>query len=83
MSLKDREKFMEELLKIMHVEFEKNSDEEPQKYLYSNLVELDPYGIHIQLNFSDPLFVSQGRTADKVKIRLLKSYFLMPSPVLA
>ena len=35
------------------------------------------------MNFSDPLLVSQGQDADKIKIRLLKDYFLQASPVLA
>lgn len=83
MSLKDREKFMEELIKIMHVQFEQNSDEDPQRYFYPEILHFDERGIQIYLNFSDPLFVSQGDEADRVKIRLLKSYFMQASPVLA
>ena len=58
MSLRDREKFEVELIKIMYVSFEKNSDEEPQKYFYPEILNLDSRGIQIFLNFSDPLFVS-------------------------
>ena len=35
------------------------------------------------MNFSDPLLVSAGDFADTVSIKMLKSYFLQPSPYLA
>lgn len=44
----------------------------------SNLTTFTNDGININLNFSDPILVSQGKTADKIKINLLKSYFLVP-----
>ena len=40
-------------------------------------------GLRINLNFSDPILISQGQEADVVVIRLLKSYFLNPNPMLA
>lgn len=83
LSLRDRETFEEELLKIMHVQFIHNSDEEPQRYLMSNLTAFTSYGININLNFSDPVLVSQGETADKIQIKLLKSYFLLTDPLLS
>lgn len=83
MAPKDLVEFEKELIKIMHVQFEKNSEELPQKYFYPELVNFEPSGIKIALNFSDPLLVSQGQEADKIKIRLLKSYFMNPDPVRA
>ena len=32
----------------------------------------------INLNFSDPILVSQGEIPDSVEIKLLKKYFLRP-----
>ena len=78
MSLQDQESFDKELIKIMHVQFEKNSYENPQKFVISNLTSFEPEGIRISLNFSDPILVSQGANADKIKIKLLKSYFMTP-----
>lgn len=49
----------------------------------SNLTTFTPEGLMIKLNFSDPLLVSQGEYADSIKIKLLKSYFLQPSKILA
>lgn len=83
MSPKDSEEFEKELKKIMHVQFIHNTDEEPQRYLMSNLTTFTNDGISINLNFSDPILVSQGETADKVQINLLKAYFLVPEPNLA
>ena len=83
MAPKDRVDFEKELLKIMHVAFEQNSEELPQKFFYPKLVEFTERGLHINLNFSDPLLVSQGEFADRVKIKLLRSYFLVVSPVKA
>lgn len=83
MSLKKRETFEEDLKKIMHVQFIHNTDEEPQQYLMSNLTTFTSNRIHINLNFSDPFLVSQGATADKIQIKLLKSYFLVPDPLLS
>ena len=83
MSLKKRETFEEELKQIMHVEFIHNTDEEPQRYLMSNLTSFTSWGIDINLNFSDPILVSQGENADKIRIKLLKSYFLVPDPLLS
>ena len=58
LSLKDREDFEDELEKIMHVTFEHNSDELPQRYILSNLTDFWNGGIRIRLNFSDPLLIS-------------------------
>ena len=60
----------------MNVEFIQNSEETSQKYLITNLTTFKAGGISINLNFSDPLLVSQGESADLIKINLLKSYFL-------
>lgn len=46
------------------------------------MVRFESNGIQINLNFSDPLLISQGQKADQVVIRLLKSYFLRSDPVL-
>ena len=81
LSLKDREAYEKELTKIMHVTFEQNSDELPQRYILSNLTNFESGGISIYLNFSDPLLISQGPDADKINIKLLKSYFLQPDPL--
>ena len=62
----------------MHVTFLKNSYEKEQKFFFSNLTDFTPEGIKIKLNFSDPLLVSQGKDADQVRIKLLKSFFLTP-----
>lgn len=36
----------------------------------------------IRLNFSDPLLISQSqKNADKIFIKLLKTYFLKPDPL--
>ena len=35
-------------------------------------------GIKINLDFSSPLLVSAGDIADKVRIKMLKSFFLKP-----
>lgn len=48
-----------------------------------NIVSFNNRGVQINLNFSDPMLVSQGQEADTVVIKLLKSYFLRPDPVLA
>ena len=39
------------------------------------MAEFTPAGLTIQLDFSDPLLVSQGDEPDQVNIRLLKSFF--------
>ena len=53
-----------------------NSEELDQTYFLSNLTDFTPEGIRIKLNFSDPLFVSQGDKADQVRVKLLKEFFL-------
>ena len=83
LSLQDRLVYEEELLKIMHITFEQNSEEKEQKYFLQNIVSFDNKGVQLKLNFSDPMLVSQGEEADTVVIKLLKSYFLRPDPVLA
>ena len=62
----------------MHVTFVQNSEENPQAFFVSDLTEFTPKGIQINLNFSDPLFVSQGEMADHVRIKLKKEYFMSP-----
>lgn len=54
----DREVFEKDLIKIMNVQFEQNSEEIAQKFFYSELVDFTPDGIQINLNFSDPLLIS-------------------------
>ena len=83
MSTQDRLAYEEELLNIMHVAFEQNSEEKEQKYFLQNMVNFDSRGVQINLNFSDPLLISQGQEADTLVIKLLKSYFLRIDPVLA
>lgn len=68
----------EALLDILHVVFVKNSEELDQKFFSSNLTDFTPNGINIQLNFSDPLLISQGDEADSLRIKMLKSFFLIP-----
>lgn len=58
MSIEDQASFDKELLKIMHVQFEKNSDELEQKFFISNLTRFEPDGISVNLNFSDPILIS-------------------------
>ena len=61
MSEKDQQAYEEQLKNILHVTFEKNSDEISQKYLLSNLTSFSEDILTIQLNFSDPILVSQGQ----------------------
>lgn len=82
MGFAERIEFENGLLDIMHVTFEQNSEEIPQRYFTSNLTSFEPDGIRINLNFSDPLLVSQGEDADVIVIKLRKSYFLNPNPSL-
>ena len=44
-----------------------------------DLVSFDKDYITFQLNFEEPLFVSQGEFKDQLVIELDKSYFLIPS----
>ena len=83
MSLEDRETFEEELLTIMHASFVQNSEETPQRYVISDLAEFKAGGIQINMNFSDPLLVSAGEESDMIRVKLLKSYFLVPDYALA
>ena len=62
----------------MHVRFVQNSEELPQSYFVSNITEFTEKGIEIRLNFSSPLFVSQGEVADQVSVKLLKEFFMKP-----
>ena len=64
MAPRDREAYEEDLLKIMSVTFVQNSEELPQKYIISNLTSFESHGITINLNFSDPVLVSQGEISD-------------------
>lgn len=50
---------------------------EPQAYFKWNLTTFDESGIHIKLNFSDPMMLSQSLDEDEVHIKLKKSFFLM------
>lgn len=78
LNITEREEREEKAKEFMHVTFVKNSEEQPQTYFVANLTQFKPEGIKINLNFSDPLFVSQGGISDHVKIKLLKSFFMNP-----
>ena len=80
LSLEERKEREEDALYLMHVVFLKNSEEDEQKYFLSNLTEWTSAGVTIQLNFSDPLLVSQGMFKDQIKVKLHKHYFLNPKP---
>ena len=67
----------------MSVSFEQNSEELPQRYFLWNLTTFSEGNLQINLNFSDPMLVTQGEDADVVVVRLLKSYFLNPDAHLA
>lgn len=47
------------------------------------MTEFKAGGIQINLNFSDPLLVSAGEEADRIRVKLLKSFFLVPDYGLA
>ena len=78
MSPEARKIFEETLLDLLSVEFIRNSDELPQKYFISNLTDFTESGIRINMNFSDPILVSQSEDADQVKIRIKKDFFMTP-----
>ena len=48
MTYQDRLQFENALLDIMHVKFEQNSDELPQRYFASNLTEFTKDGLRIK-----------------------------------
>ena len=48
----------------MHVQFIKNSEEQKQQYFTANLTNFTEYELKINLNFSDPILVSQGEKVD-------------------
>lgn len=54
----ERQERIEQAKEFMHVTFVKNSEEYEQTYFLFNLTQFTEKGIHIQLNFSDPLFIS-------------------------
>ena len=60
---------------VFSVSFIQNSDEKEQNYFKQTVVEFKSSGLDIQLDFSDPLLISQGEVPDQVKIKLLKSFF--------
>ena len=57
------------------VSFIKNSDEENQSEFSAKLEQFESGGLSIQVQFSEPLLVSQGEDKDQVVVRLKKSYF--------
>lgn len=63
----------------MHINFVQKSEEQEQSYFFANLAKFTSSGIEIHLNFSDPLFVSQGEVADQVRIKLQREFFLNPN----
>ena len=60
---------------VFSVSFIQNSDEKAQNYFKQTVVEFKSSGLDIQLDFSDPLLISQGEIPDRVAIKLLKSFF--------
>lgn len=60
---------------VFSVSFIQNSDEKEQNYFKQTVVEFKSSGLDIQLDFSDPLLISQGEVPDQVIIKLLKSFF--------
>ena len=74
----DNKLFEERKLEILHIKFVKNSEELEQKYFSSNLTTFSESGLEVFLNFSDPLLISAGQEADKVKIKINKNFFLRP-----
>ena len=49
---------------IFQVVFIKNSDEEEQSFFNQSIVQFTPSGITVQMDFSDPLLISQGDEPD-------------------
>ena len=78
MTDEDRNIFEERKLEILHITFVKNSEELEQKYFSSNLTTFSESGIEVFMNFSDPLLISAGQEADKVRIKMSKNFFLRP-----
>ena len=69
-------KFFEAVIsEVFSVSFIQNSDEKAQNYFKQTVVEFKSSGLDIQLDFSDPLLISQGEVPDQVIIKLLKSFF--------
>lgn len=68
--------FLESLVsEVFEVIFVQNSDEKPQSFFDQSIAGFTSAGISVNLNFSDPLLISQGEVPDSVEIRLLKSFF--------
>ena len=78
MSGDNRRNYEEELSSLLRIDFIQNSEEVSQQYFFSNLTDFSETGVTINLNFSDPLLISAGESADQVRIKMLKSYFLKP-----
>jgi len=70
-----QKRYREQIDRILQVVFIQNSDEASQSQFSSQLLEFTSAGIKIQISFGDPLLVSQGETPDRIKVRLLKSFF--------
>ena len=71
----DKNRYLEQINAILLVDFIQNSDEASQSQFSNKLLEFTPAGIKIQISFGDPLLVSQGEEPDRVRVRLLKSFF--------
>jgi len=58
-----REEYEKLAIEALNVQFLKNSQENDQKFFASNLTDFSESGLKIYLNFSNPLFVSQGEVS--------------------
>lgn len=76
MNFSDRISFENDLLDILDVRYIINSDEPSQQYFNWNLTRFNEAGMHIKLNFSDPILVSQSLEEDQIQIKLKKDFFL-------
>ena len=64
---------------IFDVTYVKNSHVEDQEYFDYQLTSFNETGVTIQMNFSDPILISQGFEPDQLQIKLRKAFFLQPS----
>lgn len=62
---KEREQAESFISKIFQVIFVKNSEETEQKSFGQDLASFSPAGLTINLQFSDPLLVSQGEVSNQ------------------
>ena len=73
-------KIKEEIFDVTYV---KNSHVEDQEYFDYQLTSFNETGVTIQMNFSDPILISQGFEPDQLQIKLRKAFFLQPSTELS